>query len=114
MYRWGDRDPEYAARFAHARVAGATAKVELAWEIAKRATPENVQVAKLQVETLLKQAACFAPHVYGLSVQRIDTNHNVRITLATGVTPSALEHSPRLTVEPAQLPTPAQDTDAAE
>lgn len=110
IYAWCERDAEFDGRFTRARIAGATDKVEQALEIAMRATPENVQVAKLQVETLLKQAACFAPQLYGAKVERIEHDHSVRITLDTGVTPSALEHAPRLTVEPAQLPQPPQDS----
>jgi len=65
IYDWVERDPSFGGQFARAREAGAGAWIEEAVEIARDTDPEHVQVAKLQVDTAFKRAACFAPHLYG-------------------------------------------------
>jgi hypothetical protein len=70
IYRWLD-DPEHAAfrqQYACAREAQADGKFDDAWAIAKAATNETVQVARLQVDTVKWQAARLSPRKYGEKV----------------------------------------------
>lgn len=69
VYRWLDGKEDWAISFreqyAHAREAQGDRKFEDAWDIASKATPENVQVARLQVDTIKWQASKLAPKKYG-------------------------------------------------
>jgi len=67
--KWKSKDEAFRAAFACARVAGAAVMVDLAQDVADNANSENVQVARLRVDTLLKRAACFAPAQFGTKVQ---------------------------------------------
>lgn len=61
---WLRMHADFADAYAVARLAGADFKNELMWEIAKRATPETVAVAALQIRTLQWQITREAPHKY--------------------------------------------------
>ena len=78
LTNWKDKDPIFAERFARARRASADALAERAQDVAFTATPEDVQVAKLQVDTLLKRAACFCPSVYGT---KASVEHSGKVSL---------------------------------
>jgi len=77
IYRWLESGEPWAAEFrqqyAHAREAQADVKFDEAWAIAKAATPENVQVARLQVDTIKWQASKLVPKKYG---DRVDVSHS--------------------------------------
>lgn len=67
VYRWLE-DPEndaFRQQYARAREAQADGKFEQAWEIAQTATAENVQVARLQIDTIKWQTGKLAPKKYG-------------------------------------------------
>lgn len=55
----------FLRQYARAREGQADFKFEEAWEIASKATPENVAVARLQIDTVKWQAAKLAPKKYG-------------------------------------------------
>lgn len=63
--RWCAKDETFASDFARARKEGAAARFDKAGRIVAKATPETVQVAKLQAEHEYKAAACFCPSVFG-------------------------------------------------
>ena len=65
IFRWLRRHPEFAALYAQAREDQAQAKFDLAWDIARAATPEAVAVARLQVDVLRWQTARLSPSKYG-------------------------------------------------
>jgi hypothetical protein len=69
VYRWLAENEGFRERYAHAREAQADGKFDQAWEIAHTATAENVQVARLQVDTIKWQAAKLAPKKYGDSLK---------------------------------------------
>ena len=52
-------------KYAHARDVQADTKFDQAWDIADKATPENVAVARLQIDTIKWQAGKLAPKKYG-------------------------------------------------
>jgi hypothetical protein len=81
---WKAKDETFAAEFARARASGAEYLCDEAQDIADRATPENVQVAKLQGEMRWKRAACFCPSVFGAKAQ-VEHSGGVQIVLDTGV-----------------------------
>lgn len=81
---WKAKDPEFAAAFARAREEGAALRFDKAGEIVKKATPETVQVAKLQADHEYKAAACFCPAVFGTR-QHLQHSGDVSITLDTGI-----------------------------
>lgn len=56
---------DFRRQYAHAREAQADAKFDEAWTIAQAATPDNVQVARLQVDTIKWQTGKLAPKKYG-------------------------------------------------
>lgn len=58
---WNDR---FRRQYARAREDQADFKFEEAWEIAAKATPENVAVARLQVDVVKWQAGKLAPKKY--------------------------------------------------
>jgi len=69
VHRWlaGSEDWQQAFReqYAHARDVQADTKFDQAWDIADKATPENVAVARLQIDTIKWQAGKLAPKKYG-------------------------------------------------
>lgn len=69
VYRWLEEREDFRERYTRAREAQADGKFEEAWDIASKATPENVQVARLQVDTIKWQASKLAPKRYGESVK---------------------------------------------
>lgn len=112
---WCRSDDVYAAEFARARVAMASLELDRASDIADKATPRNVLVARLQVETCLKRAACFAPHLYGDKAVRHLHDHSVRIQLDTGIQPSRLDAPvQRLTITADTHPDPDTHPDQLE
>lgn len=67
VYRWLEDEENVAFRqqYARAREAQADGKFEDAWDIASAATVENVQVARLQIDTIKWQTSKLAPKKYG-------------------------------------------------
>lgn len=63
---------EFLRQYARARDHQADAKFDQAWEIAEKATAENVAVARLQIDTIKWQASKLAPKKYG---DKLDVNH---------------------------------------
>ncbi|HEY3695410.1 hypothetical protein [Phenylobacterium sp.] len=61
VYAWMRRDPAFAYMVGLARELQAGLKLDLAWTIARDATPETVGVARLQIQTLRWHAARLAP-----------------------------------------------------
>lgn len=76
IYRWLEAEDNEAFRqqYARAHVAQADGKFEQTWEIAETATVENVQVARLQIDTLKWQSGKLAPKKYGEAVQMKHTD----------------------------------------
>lgn len=94
--RWlakGDAEPEseygeFRRQYAHAREVQADTKFDQAWEIAQAATSENVQVARLQIDTIKWQASKLAPKKYGEKVALTggsETDAPLTIQIVTGV-----------------------------
>lgn len=65
VFKWLDENATFAKQYARARELQADAKFDEAWEIAELATVENVQVARLKVDTIKWQTAKLAPKKYG-------------------------------------------------
>ena len=84
VYDWTSKDPEFAAQFAQARVASADVLADLAHDVAFDATPETVQVAKLQADVCLKRAACYDPARYGTKAH-LEHSGGVSVQVVTGV-----------------------------
>ena len=66
---WARRDPAFAYMLEVAREQQAQLKLDLAWKIARDATPTSLGVARLQIQTLRWQAARLAPRVFGEGVR---------------------------------------------
>lgn len=66
---WARRDPAFAYMLEVAREQQAQLKLDLAWKIARDATPASLGVARLQIQTLRWQAARLAPRVFGEGVR---------------------------------------------
>ena len=64
-YTWLRNDDDFLERYARAREAQADKLFKESLEIADKATPENVSVARLQVDTRKWAAARLAPKKYG-------------------------------------------------
>lgn len=64
---------EFRRQYALARDAQADTKFDQAWQIAKDATAENVQVARLQIDTIRWQTGKLAPKKYGDKVHNEHT-----------------------------------------
>lgn len=69
VYKWLDENSAFAKQYASARARQADSKFDEADEIAKAATVENVQVARLQIDTIKWQASKLAPKKYGEKVE---------------------------------------------
>lgn len=65
VYRWLNDNLRFREKYARAREIQADGEFEEAREIAMSATPENVQVARLQVDTIKWRAGKLAPKKYG-------------------------------------------------
>jgi hypothetical protein len=65
VYSWLRKDVAFADMYAEAREIQADLKFDLAWEVARRATPETVAVARLAFDVIRWQAARLAPKRYG-------------------------------------------------
>jgi hypothetical protein len=76
--RWNDSDETFRARYARAREDQADALFDEAAEIAKVATPESVQVARLQIDTIKWRASKLRPKVYG---DKLDVEHSGEMTI---------------------------------
>lgn len=87
VYRHLQRDEYFRGEYARARENQAHRKFEEAERIARNATPETAQVARLQVDVIKWQTAKMAPKVYG---ERTQIEHSGEIiveektTLALG------------------------------
>lgn len=77
VYRWLSENDDFAKQYALARDRQADTKFEEAWEIAAKATPESVQVARLQVDTIKWQAGKLAPKKYG---DKLDLSGTIALT----------------------------------
>lgn len=64
IYKWLREEPEFVALYREARIQQAEAKFDMAWEIAERATPATVSVARLQCDVLRWQVGLLAPRKY--------------------------------------------------
>lgn len=69
VYRWLNENEAFRERYALAREAQADGEFDQARDIAMNATAENVQVARLQVDTIKWRAGKLAPKKYGDSVK---------------------------------------------
>ena len=69
MYTWLRENEDFLERYARAREAQADKLFKESLEIADKATPENVSVARLQVDTRKWAAARLAPKKYGDRVE---------------------------------------------
>lgn len=65
VFKWLDENEAFAKQYARARELQADAKFDEAGEIAENATTENVQVARLQIDTIKWQTSKLAPKKYG-------------------------------------------------
>lgn len=65
-------DSEFAAQYAHAREAQADIEFDAIRQIADEATPENVAVARLQIDARKWRAGKLRPKVYG---DKLDLTH---------------------------------------
>jgi len=72
VYTWLREDEDFLERYARARDAQADKLFKECLEIADKATPENVSVARLQVDTRKWAAARLAPKKYG---DRVEHDH---------------------------------------
>jgi len=66
-----DWNEEFRRQYARAREDQADYKFEEAWEIATKATPETVAVARLQVDVVKWQAGKLAPKKYGDKIAHV-------------------------------------------
>jgi hypothetical protein len=78
VFRWMAVNSEFATKCAHAREALADVRFEDAWDIADKATPETVQVARLKIDTIKWQTSKLAPKKYG---ERLELEHSGEINL---------------------------------
>jgi hypothetical protein len=60
-----DWNAEFRLQYAHAREDQGDFKFDQAWDLAASATAEDIQVKRLQVDTVKWQAAKLAPKKYG-------------------------------------------------
>jgi len=61
VHAWARRSPAFAYMLELAREQQAQVKLDLAWKIARDAAPATVQLARLRIATLRRQAARLAP-----------------------------------------------------
>lgn len=72
LYKRVQEDEEFAGRYARAREAQAHHEADEIRQIADLATPENVNVARLQIDARKWRASKLAPKHYG---DKLDLNH---------------------------------------
>ena len=65
VLRWIKERPEFEAAYRRAREAQADRLFDLAWRIACEATPGEVELARLKIQTLKWRVGKLAPRVYG-------------------------------------------------
>lgn len=86
IYRWLDDNEAFCQQYARAREMQADAKFDEAWQIATSATPESVQVARLQIDTIKWQTGKLAPKKYGDKVDAtVKHEGQVGLTIISGV-----------------------------
>lgn len=91
VYDWMDKDPEFAAEYARAKLEGSHSLFDEAGEIADAATPETVQVAKLRADHRYRACRARNPGIYGDKAQ-VEHQGGVSLRVVTGVPkPEALE-----------------------
>lgn len=88
VYRWLEEQETFRQQYARAREAQADGKFEQAWDIAQAATPESVQVARLQIDTIKWQTGKLAPKKYGDKVE-LEHTGSVKVTRVELVGPDA-------------------------
>lgn len=76
VYQWLATNEDFAKQYARARELQADSKFDEADDIAKSATVENVQLARLQIDTIKWQASKLSPKKYGDSVQMKHTGED--------------------------------------
>lgn len=65
LYNWLREHDVFRSMYRFARQAQAETRIELAWEIAKAATPATTKVARLQIRALRWQWSLLTPKKYG-------------------------------------------------
>ena len=65
VYRWLAAHPDFAELYAQARETQAHGLFDLAWEIARTATPGTVSLVRLQFDVIRWRTARLAPKAYG-------------------------------------------------
>lgn len=78
VYRWLEENISFRQMYVRAREAQADREFDEAKQVATAATPETVQVARLQVDTIKWRAAKLAPKKYG---DKIEVEHSGAIDL---------------------------------
>lgn len=78
VYRWLLDQADFRQQYAYAREAQADGEFDEARAISKAATAENVQVARLQIDTIKWRAGKLAPKKYG---DKLDIEHSGGVTV---------------------------------
>jgi transposase-like protein len=65
LYNWLREHDHFRSLYRLGRQAQAETRIELAWEIAKAATPETIKVARLQIRALRWRWSLLTPKKYG-------------------------------------------------
>lgn len=73
VFKWLAGNEELSDQYARAREAQGDGEFDEIRKIATAATPENVQVARLQIDALKWRAGKLRPKVYG---DKLDLNHS--------------------------------------
>jgi len=81
FYRRLTEDVDFWQRYARAREAQAHREAEEIRQIADTATPEDVNVARLQIDARKWRAGKLAPKVYG---DKLDVDHKGGLTITVG------------------------------
>ena len=76
VLRWLGIYPEFSSQYARAREAQQDTLADQAREIAAKATPEDVNVARLQVDVIKWHTSKLAPKKYGDKVQHSGDEEN--------------------------------------
>lgn len=80
VYRWLEVNDAFRQQYAHAREVQADTKFDQVWDIADKATAENVQVARLQIDAIKWQAGKLAPKKYG---EKVELEHSGSMAILT-------------------------------
>lgn len=91
VWRWTQKDQDFAQRFQRAMRFGAVVSVETGIDKLDSATPETANLARYQADYRMRRAAFVAPDVFGTKI-KVDSN-------------SKVEHSGEVTVSHQQLDT---------